>query len=287
MPVPTDETVTAGEEALMAEAPKAVRTRDRFADLRRRTASTLLLVPLCFLVLWWGGTAWAVVAGVVGLGMLAEWVQMCGAPPTHVPGGLLLLLAGLAWALVIYGPALWWIRAGVAALLLLLMVLRPWIGIGVVYVGLSVWALIWLRHGDAGRDNLLFLLPVVWSSDVGAYAAGRVVGGPKLAPAISPGKTWSGALGGLVAASLVGAALGGGLAGHPARAAGLAFLLAAVSQLGDLGESYAKRRFGVKDSGRLIPGHGGLLDRLDGVLAASLLAVAVAWLVGPGEYLWR
>jgi phosphatidate cytidylyltransferase len=247
----------------------------------------MLLVPLSLLVMWWGGVAWSVIVGLVGIGLLAEWVQLCGTSPRAPLGALLVLVSALGWGLAIFGPPLPLLQFGLGALLLMLLLARPWLGFGVLYVGVSVWALIWLRQQAEGFDNLLFLLPVVWASDIGAYVAGRVVGGPKLAPAISPGKTWSGALGGVVAACLVGATIAGGLAGHPSRAALLASLLAVVSQIGDLGESYLKRRFGVKDSGRLIPGHGGLLDRLDGVLAASLAAVGWAFVAGPGQYLWR
>ena len=149
---------------------------------------------------------------------------------------------------------------------------------GFAYAGLAVMALASLRAiPGAGRAVVLFLLAVVWSSDVGAYAAGRFFGGPLLAPSISPGKTWSGAAGGLVSAVLVGAAaavLGWGHFGLVTLAAGV---LGIASQIGDLLESAVKRHFGVKDSGRLIPGHGGLLDRLDGLMAASLVAGAWLW----------
>ena len=165
---------------------------------------------------------------------------------------------------------------------------RRTLGAGVLYVGLPCVALIWLRgDGAAGRGNVLFLLLVVWASDIGAYAAGRLFGGPKLAPGISPGKTWTGALGGLASAMLVGEAAAQVIAGATlGRAAGIAACLGVAAQVGDLFESWIKRRFGVKDSGRLIPGHGGLLDRMDGVLAAAPLAAVLSVLLGPGRFLW-
>ncbi len=130
----------------------------------------------------------------------------------------------------------------------------------------------------------------MWASDIGAYVAGRAIGGPRLAPRISPGKTVSGALGGLLAAVLVGIVAALSLAAsHPAalwRAGLLAGLLGVVAQAGDLGESYVKRHFGVKDSGRLIPGHGGLLDRLDALLAVALAASLLALIEGRGVVLW-
>jgi phosphatidate cytidylyltransferase len=165
---------------------------------------------------------------------------------------------------------------------------------GAIYVGLAGIALIWLRHDPlAGLPNILFLLLVVWASDVGAYLAGRLLGGPRLAPRISPGKTWAGACGGLLAAVAMGYIvavcfwLSSGGAGLSWRIAVVAVALGFASQLGDLLESAIKRHFGVKDSGRLIPGHGGLFDRLDGFLTAGPLAALLALALGPGVMLWR
>ena len=195
--------------------------------------------------------------------------------------------------------ALWWgglVWTGLAAVVGVLM-LSEWfamarglspvvsVGLGVVWVVPGAAALVALRAAGAGFATVLFVLCVVWASDIGAYMVGRMVGGPKLAPSISPGKTRSGAVGGLVSVMLVGvvaAALGGGAYGS---AMVLAALLGVAAQAGDLLESAVKRHFGVKDSGTLIPGHGGLLDRLDAVLTAAPLAWAlVAW---RGVELWR
>lgn len=159
---------------------------------------------------------------------------------------------------------------------------------GLAYSVVAVAALAWLRADAAGGlAALVFLLAVVWSSDIGAYVAGRLLGGPRLAPAISPGKTWSGAAGGLLAAMGAGAVVTAWWHGRLGAALPHAALLGVASQLGDLLESAAKRRFGVKDSGRLIPGHGGLLDRLDGLMAAALVAGAWAWATGQGASEWR
>lgn len=159
---------------------------------------------------------------------------------------------------------------------------------GMIYTVLAVAALAWLRADPAGGlAALVFLLAIVWSSDVGAYVAGRVFGGPRLAPAISPGKTWSGAAGGLVASMAAGGAVAAAWHGRVGPALLLAAALGVASQLGDLLESAAKRHFGVKDSSRLIPGHGGLLDRLDGLMAAALAAGAWAWTTGQGAAAWR
>jgi len=159
-----------------------------------------------------------------------------------------------------------------------------------LYIGLAGIALLVLRHdADAGRDNVLFLFVVIWASDISAYLAGRLIGGPKLAPRISPNKTWSGSLCGLLAAVSVGiwVSILLGFEVSVWQVALVATLLGLATQSGDMFESWIKRRFGVKDSSGLLPGHGGLLDRLDGVLAASLVAALIALIGGPGGHLWR
>jgi phosphatidate cytidylyltransferase len=150
---------------------------------------------------------------------------------------------------------------------------------GVIYVGLPALALVWLRnHVPGGAEHVLWLFLVVWATDIFAYFAGRSIGGAKLAPSISPGKTWAGLYGGMAGAGLTGGvvALAFGAGFWPASV--LAALLAVVAQIGDLFESALKRRAGVKDSGHLIPGHGGLLDRIDGLVFAAPLFAAVVWL---------
>jgi phosphatidate cytidylyltransferase len=140
------------------------------------------------------------------------------------------------------------------------------------YVGLTLLALVWLRDGaHAGWPSVFFVFLVIWGTDVGAFFVGRALGGPRLAPGISPNKTWSGAFGGLAVAAT--AALIWGEAFSPAavsvQTVAIALVLSLVGQVGDLFESAVKRRYGVKDSGDLIPGHGGMLDRIDALLAAA------------------
>jgi phosphatidate cytidylyltransferase len=161
---------------------------------------------------------------------------------------------------------------------------------GVPYLGLAAVALPWLRADpEVGLRNTLFVLAIVWSSDIGAYMVGRLLGGPKLAPAVSPGKTWSGAAGGLLSAVLGGTAVAACSAPEISafHVIGPAMVLGVISQAGDLLESAIKRHFGVKDSGRIIPGHGGLLDRLDALLAVAPVAALLALTVGRGVVLWR
>ncbi len=190
-------------------------------------------------------------------------------------GLLTMWVGGLVWAVVIcllgLGMAFEWagLCAGRA---------RRLLALGGLYIAPAIAALIWLRAQPNGYRWVLLLAAVVWGGDVGAYLVGRLVGGPRLAPAISPGKTWSGAIGGTVIAVLA------GMAAWPERlalVAPVALLLSITAQAGDLLESAIKRRFGVKDSGRLIPGHGGLLDRLDGVLTSAPAAVVILVVFGP------
>lgn len=171
-----------------------------------------------------------------------------------------------------------------AVALLFLSGRSGWVAAGVGYLGLACVSLVWLRNGlAAGQFIVLWLFIVVWASDIGAYATGRLVGGPKLAPRISPNKTWSGFFGGLGLASVGGFFLLTGLdlmTGPYALFASAGLSL--VAQAGDLLESWIKRRFGVKDTGKLIPGHGGLLDRADSLIMASLVTALFAAASGVG-----
>jgi phosphatidate cytidylyltransferase len=234
-----------------------------------------------------------VLIALASCGLAVEWVGLCRAAPSRPPG--LIVPAVVLLGLLV---ALHWVWAGIAVLAagVLLLNIVPCVGdsrqsvlaLGIPYIGLPAIALNWLRlSGDAGRGNILFLVFVVWASDIGAYVIGRWLDGPKLAPRLSPGKTQSGAIGGLIAAILVGLIMAGLLGGASfGRAAALAGLLGIATQAGDLLESGVKRHFGVKDSGRLIPGHGGLLDRLDGLLAAAAVA-ALAVAMSAGGTLWQ
>jgi phosphatidate cytidylyltransferase len=150
---------------------------------------------------------------------------------------------------------------------------RGWTAAGLVYAGaVLLGPLILRRNAELGFVALAFVFAVVWSTDVVGYFVGRAIGGPKLAPSISPKKTWSGAIGGVIAAMTAGVTVASvaGL-GNLSIIGVVALMLSAVAQAGDLVESAVKRRFGVKDAGHLIPGHGGLMDRLDGFLAAAFV----------------
>jgi phosphatidate cytidylyltransferase len=186
----------------------------------------------------------------------------------------------MAGAGTVIATAVWGLGAGIAVMLvggLATLALTPadargWLVAGLVYIGLGMAYLTLLRDSELhGLPMVLWLVLVVVAADVGAYFTGRLLGGPKLWPAVSPGKTWSGAVGGLAAALAVGLVFGVFQGWALLRLAGLSLAVAVASQLGDLLESAVKRRFGVKDASRLIPGHGGLMDRLDGVMGALWL----------------
>jgi phosphatidate cytidylyltransferase len=149
----------------------------------------------------------------------------------------------------------------------------------------AVYLRIWVPDGAA---TILWLLAVVWAADIGAYFTGRAIGGPKLAPAISPGKTWSGFAGGMVLAVLVGGGGGWLKAGDVSLpAVAVAAVVAVASVAGDLLESWVKRRFGAKDSGTIMPGHGGVLDRIDGLLTALPILAMIAAVVVGDPVTWR
>jgi phosphatidate cytidylyltransferase len=271
-----------------------IRQADRWGDLRTRVLSTIVMIPAAVLCAWIGGAAFAAMVGLISIGMAYEWLRMCRAPldPLSV-----LLFASLPLAVLLTA-----LGTGGGALVLLAVItaaatarprapgLARLLPFGVPYIGPAAIALVWLRSAsDHGFANVVILLLVIWATDIGAYAVGRALGGPRLAPRISPGKTWSGSVGGLLAGMAVGVAaafvLGIGIAGW--QAALLAGVIGSVGQAGDLLESLLKRRFDVKDSGHLIPGHGGLLDRLDAVLTAAPAAALLALLLGGGVMRWQ
>jgi len=157
----------------------------------------------------------------------------------------------------------------------------------IVYSIAAVLALLWLRHQPVhGRETVIWVLACVWATDIGAYFVGSWAGGAKLAPSISPSKTWSGLVGGMCGSAVVSAACGLVFdAGETLMLALVGVAIAVVAQAGDLLESAAKRKAGVKDSGSLIPGHGGVLDRIDGLMAALVLIAAVRLATG-GDWPW-
>jgi phosphatidate cytidylyltransferase len=178
------------------------------------------------------------------------------------------------WAVV---PAI--LGAVVAALMR--RVERPWTVLGVLWIAGGCIAFLWLgRRPDGGQGTIFWLLGVVWATDVFAYFVGKTVGGPRLAPQFSPNKTWSGLVGGLIGAAIVGAVAAAVAGQAVAFLIVISLVVSLGAQGGDLAESAAKRHFSVKDASNLIPGHGGVLDRLDGLLAGALAAALLTLMLG-------
>ena len=162
-----------------------------------------------------------------------------------------------------------------------------WMVLGSVYIAVPTAAMIWLRGDDIpGMTSIIWLFLVVWGADTGAYLSGRAIGGPKLAPRISPKKTWAGFIGGISIASLISVAFHFYTPGDILNLAVIGFLVALASQLGDLLESMAKRHFDVKDSSNLIPGHGGVLDRVDGLVIGAVALAMILLIFGQGVLPW-
>ena len=268
-----------------------------WSNLRRRAMAATVLAPLAVMAVLVGH--WVLLLTVVAAAALLseEWSRM-SAPraPVRVAAAITCSVAAAVFAAYLGYIFSAWILTFAAALVCALIARgsaeRPAdAAFGAVYIGIPCVALIWLRDSPDGASWMVLLLAVTWSADIAAFAAGNLFKGPKLWPRISPNKTWSGFFGGLVAAVVSSIIVAfafqtrlsvGPLSFHIRLSVGAAALMGLVGGLatmgGDLLESVLKRRFGVKDSGDLIPGHGGLLDRVDGLMFA-ILAVALARLI--------
>ena len=252
------------------------------SDLAVRTASGVAMIAVALTALYFGGVPFWLLAVVAALFMMAEWSDLHGATPKHkrlAQYALSVPLALMAPASVLIEPHHFFtlgLIAG-AAFFVVIVTSRPGLAAGVAYCGLPALALVVLRSQPDGLLLAVWAMALVWATDIGAYFAGRTIGGPKLAPAVSPNKTWAGLIGGVIAAGLFGFALmtWAGLA-WPLAAASPA--LAVLAQIGDLYESALKRRAGVKDSGNILPGHGGVLDRLDGLVPVAPVAALLVLL---------
>jgi phosphatidate cytidylyltransferase len=280
--------VTEGEAAAVAEQG----TR----NLLMRVMAALVLAPVAIAIAYAGGWLWSALVTLAAIGLYVEWLTIVGAArATRVVGSgiVALAIAGLCLALGRIEASLIALTLGLGAVAWLSPERRNWTAMGFFYAAAAEVASVLVRLDQArGFAALVLVLLVVWATDIGGYFAGRGLGGPKLWPRVSPKKTWAGAIGGFVASLVIAAAfpvLGFGKTGPLLL---LGAVLSIASQLGDLFESAVKRRFGVKDSGHIIPGHGGLLDRLDGFVAAVVLAAIFGLLrggvdgVGRGLMVW-
>ncbi|MGE0202868.1 MAG: phosphatidate cytidylyltransferase [Hyphomicrobiaceae bacterium] len=263
-------------------------------ELWVRLASALVMAAVALFLTWWGRLPFALLILAVSLAMSWEWARVVRGEAAG-PAFLTHMLA-VSVAIVLAGfdlAVLGLLVAVVGAILVALQSLglgSPAAAGGVLYVAAPGISMIWLRSDpEFGFLAIVFLFLVVWTTDTGAYAAGRLIGGPRLWPRVSPNKTWSGLGGGILAALVVSVLFARFVMGSGAvRLALVGIALAAISQAGDLAESALKRGFGVKDSSALIPGHGGFMDRLDGLVFAAAAAALVAVLtnvLAPGRSL--
>jgi phosphatidate cytidylyltransferase len=273
------------------EAASATTAGQEGRNLLLRVVAALVMAPLAVAIAYAGGWLWTALVTLAAIGLYVEWLTVIGErKPRLVLLGTLILL-GVGWADV--GPMTAThvsvlVALGVAGAAVFSSGRRAWVVIGIGYALAASIASSAVRLDPVwGFAALMFVLLVVWVTDIGGYFAGRLVGGPKLWRRISPKKTWAGAIGGFAASLGV---AGGFVAfgfGKTVPMLLLGAILSVVSQLGDLFESAVKRRFGVKDSSHIIPGHGGLMDRLDGFVAAIVMAAIFGFLHGGADGVGR
>jgi len=255
-------------------------------NLALRIVSAAILVPLALLTAYLGRWPFALFWGVAAIAVLWEWVMLVAGPSYR------LMLSCCAGAVAVAG-FVGWLGRPIAALLvvglgaLIAAILAPperrlWVTVGIGYAGAMVLAPTFLRADEFyGFVAIVLVFAIVWTTDILGFFAGRIFGGPKLLPAVSPKKTWSGAIAGTVGAMII-ALVVAGLFGPFNKLAimVIALALSVLAQVGDLFESWVKRQFGAKDSSQLIPGHGGVMDRLDGFWAAVVAGCLVGLLRG-------
>lgn len=251
-------------------------------DLLPRALSGAVLAVVALAGNWAGYVPFALLVLLVSIVMCWEWSGIVRRAAIDAVLAVHAAVVAVAIGLTVVGLPHW------GVLLVLLGTLAVYLSaprdracpsvLGVIYVGLPAIGLIWLRGTDSlGAAAIFFIFTIVWTTDTFAYLCGRAIGGPKLWPALSPRKTWAGTLGGIAFAAMAGATFATQLSGsHPAMLALVAILLSIVAQAGDLAESALKRAFDVKNASNLIPGHGGFLDRMDGVVTAAALAALLA-----------
>jgi phosphatidate cytidylyltransferase len=276
--------VSEGEAAPAATADQGTR------NLLTRVGAALVLAPLAVAVAYAGGWLWTALVTLAAIGLYFEWLTVVGArtPRLVAVGAIALAIAGLLLATGRIDASVLVLVAGLAGVTVLSPERRRWTATGFGYAAAAETASILVRLDQAwGFVALILILLVVWVTDIGGYFAGRGIGGPRLWPRVSPNKTWAGAIGGFAASLAVAAGFAAIGLGKTGPVLLLGAILSVASQLGDLFESAVKRRFGVKDSSHIIPGHGGLLDRLDGLVAAIVLAAIFGFLRGDADGVGR
>ena len=265
-----------------AQAGRDEAALEKRRELKRRALAAVILAPVALGVAWLGGPLFVSLLLAAAVIVFLEWRRIVGETRwtlrSYVPiatlaaTAVMLLFGGFAWALGTLAAG-----AAISAAIGVVRGRGPWLALGAVYAGLLFLGLGIVRgEGAPGAAAIFWLLLVVWAADTSAYFVGRRVGGPKLWPRVSPSKTWSGAFGGLGGAIIVGIVFWAlDLAGPLLPFIVLTAVVAIASMAGDLLESAVKRRFKVKDASRLIPGHGGLMDRVDSLVAAGLVCATL------------
>ena len=253
-------------------------------NLLARVAAALVLAPAAIGAAYAGGFWWTALVMLGSVGLYVEWLMVTGTVRDQrvvVSGVAALAIAGLCLGLRRIDAALVVLALGLAGVVALSTERRRWTAAGFLYAGAALFASVLVRRDQIeGLVALILVLLVVWATDIGGYFAGRGLGGPKLWPRVSPNKTWAGAMGGFGGALAVAAGFAAFGLGGIVPMLVLGACLSVASQLGDLLESAVKRHFGVKDSSHIIPGHGGLMDRLDGYVAAIVVAAIFGVLRG-------
>ncbi|WP_072392750.1 phosphatidate cytidylyltransferase [Hyphomicrobium sp. CS1GBMeth3] len=251
-----------------------------------RIVSAVALALIAFAALWGGVLPFAGLVLVIALVMSWEWSGLMRGEGIDIT----LIVHGLAVAAAVGFSAFGMAALGVAALIIGTIIVlalefghRPILSAaGVLYAGLPAVALIWLRGSEPfGFEAVFFIVLVVIATDTAAFAAGRLIGGPRLAPAVSPNKTWSGLGGGLSAAAATAALFGYWVGGPVAALAICGVIMGVVAQMGDLAESAMKRAFDAKDASQLLPGHGGFMDRMDGLAPVAVVLAFAALFLDP------
>lgn len=280
----------------MARPPAGAGRPASFPDLRTRLVPALGAGLVAVAFVWLGGIWLALAAAAAVVVMVLEWRRITAGTGGRVQGAP--YAAAAAGSVVLSALAPFWVAAAVliggAAAAMALDLGRGrraaglWSLAGALYIGAAGIALVALRGFEPfGLLTIVWVVLVVIATDVGGYFAGRMIGGPKLWRRVSPNKTWAGTIGGIVLAALVGGLFDWVALGDDyLQICALSAIAAMVSQAGDLAESALKRRFGVKDSGTIMPGHGGLLDRLDGQIPAILIAALVTFARGQAVFVW-
>lgn len=246
-----------------------------------RVVSALILAPLGLAACWYGGPALWIATGLCGVVAAIEWTRMAAQTEVKWARWLLYLVMGAGAATAVWFGSQRLELVALASLITCAVAgLLAWAGkgsvssmaFGAIYTSLPFGAFVWIRESQAsGQYYMMALLAIVWATDIAAYFAGRGFGGPLLSPKDSPNKTWTGAIGALVCAGLAGAAVARLVGGDFTHWLFASLIVSVIAQAGDLLESRFKRLYGVKDTSGIVPGHGGVLDRLDALMAAAVL----------------